>query len=203
MKNWEALATDESIQKASDSLISEGIEVILAASGEEAKAKVLEMIPKGAEVMTASSETLNTIGITSEINDIGNYNSVKSKLKSMDRATQGREMAKLGSAPDFVVGSAHAVSEDGHIFVASKTGSQLTSYAFSAGKVILVVGTQKIVKDWDEGKKRVYEYSLPREDERAQKAGIGPSFVGKLLVINKEFKEGRIVVIFVKERLGF
>ena len=31
----------------------------------------------------------------------------------MDRETQDREMRKLGAAPDYIIGSAHAVTEDG------------------------------------------------------------------------------------------
>lgn len=203
MPNWEELATDESIAQAVESLKDNGIEAVVVNSGEEAKTKVLEMIPKGAEVMTMSSQTLEATGIAKEINESGNYDSIKSKLAKMDRNTQGREMRKLGAAPDWALGSVHAVTSDGHLFIASKTGSQLASYAYSAGNVIWVVGTQKIVKNWDEGYKRVYEYSLIKEDERARKAGMGPSNVGKLLIINHEFREGRATVIFVKERLGF
>jgi len=67
----------------------------------------------------------------------------------------------------------------------------------------LVVGSQKVVKDFDEGLKRIYEYSLPFEDERARKVyGMG-SGVNKILVINKEFNPGRITVIIVKEKVGF
>lgn len=180
------------------------MDTLVVKKGEEARKKILDMIPKGAEVMTASSQTLEAIGVTSEINESGNYYSVKNKLKSMNRETQGREMLKLGAAPDWLLGSAHAVSEDGYIFVASNTGSQIAPYAYSAGHVVLVVGTQKIVKDWEEGKRRVYEYSLVKESER-QKANGNPkgSNVSKLLVINKEIRPGRLTIIFVKEKLGF
>ena len=122
----------------------------------------------------------------------------------MDRATQGTEMQKLGAAPEWAIGSVHAVSEDGHIFVASATGSQLGAYEYSSAHVIWVVGSQKIVKNWDEGIKRVYEYCLPKESERQKSIGnAAGSSVGKLLIINKEIKPGRITVIFVKENLGY
>lgn len=88
---------------------------------------------------------------------------------AMDRKTQGREMTKLGASPEFVLGSVHAVTEDGELLIASATGSQLSAEAYSGGKVIFLAGTQKIVKDIQEGLKRIYEYSYPLEDERAQK----------------------------------
>ena len=48
---------------------------------------------------------------------------------AMDRATQGHEIRKLVGSPDFAGGSVHAITEDGHIMIASKTGSQLGPYA--------------------------------------------------------------------------
>ena len=203
MTEWESLASDEAIEQVMSSLKKENIEAFVVENGESAKAKVLELIPKGAEVMTMSSQTLEAIGVAKEINESGNYDSVKVKLMKMDRAKEGREMRKLGAAPDWAVGSVHAVSKDGHLFIASKTGSQLGPYAYSAGHLLFVVGTQKVVENWDAGYKRVFEYSLVKEDERAKKVGMGPSNVGKLLIINSEFIPGRVTVILVKEKLGF
>lgn len=101
------------------------------------------------------------------------------------------------------MGSVHAVTQDGHILIASNSGSQLPAYAYSAAHVIWVVGTQKIVKNIEEGMKRIYEYCLPLEDARAQKAyGVG-SAVNKLLIVNVEKVPGRITIILVKEKLGF
>ena len=112
-------------------------------------------------------------------------------------------MAKLGAAPDWVVSSVHAVTEDGHLLIASNTGSQLSAEVYSGGKVIFVVGAQKIVKDNIEGLGRIYEYVLPLEDARAQKAYGIHSNVSKILIINKEIMPERITVILVKEKLGF
>jgi len=68
---------------------------MLVESGEEAKKKVLEMLPNGAEVMNMSSVTIDSIGLDKEICGIGKFNSVKKTLAAMDRKTQGREMQKI------------------------------------------------------------------------------------------------------------
>ena len=112
-------------------------------------------------------------------------------------------MAKLGAAPDWVVASLHAVTEDGHMLIASNTGSQLSAEAYAGGKIVFVAGCQKIVKDTREGIKRIYEYCLPLEDERARKTYGMSSAVNKILIINKEVMPERITVILVKEKLGF
>lgn len=203
MNQWAKPADSKSIKKTIAALKENGIEVVVVNTGEEAKQKVLELLPKGSEVMTVSSVTLQEIGVDSEINESGRFHSLRNKIYAMDYKTQRQEMSRLGAAPDFVVGSVHAVTEDGHVFIASASGSQLPAYAYGAGRVIWVVGIQKIVKDANEGTKRIYEYVLPLEDERARKAyGVG-SGVYKLLILNQEKTVGRITLILVKEKLGF
>ena len=197
------LANEEAIQKTIRALRSNNFKVEVVENKEEAKKKVLELVPAGAEVFTMTSQTLEAIGVDKEINESGKYNALRLKLYAMDRNTQAREMAKLGAAPDWVVASVHAVTLDGHLLIASNTGSQISSEAYAAGKVIFVVGTQKIVKDIQEGIKRIYEYSYPLEDERAQKAYGVHSGVNKILIINKEIMSERTTVILVKEKLGF
>jgi L-lactate utilization protein LutC len=76
----------------------------------------------------------------------------------MDRATQADEIRRLTASPDVMLGGVHAVTETGSLVAASATGSQLGSYVSSAGKVILVVGTQKIVPDLKDALRRIDEY---------------------------------------------
>ena len=102
-----------------------------------------------------------------------------------------------------MLGSVHAVSETGSLVAASMSGSQLGPYAIGAGRVILVVGTQKIVPDLEEGLRRIDEYAFPLEDARAQEAYGIHSAVNKVLIINREITPGRITVVLVDEVLGF
>jgi len=147
---------------------------------------------------------LEALGINHEINESGNFNSVRKKLNGMDRKTQSLEIQKIVSAPDWTIGSVHAVTEDGKVMIASNTGSQLPAYAHGASHVIWVIGTHKIVKNIDEGFKRIYEHSLVLESERAKIAyGVPASAVNKILIVNNENVKGRIHLIFVPEVLGF
>jgi len=205
MIDWDELVDEQTLQNTIKALGQNGIEAVVAENAEEAKVLALGFIPEGSEVMTMSSVTLDTIGLSVEINKIdGKFKPLRDKLYAMDRKTEAQEMNRLGAAPEFVVGSAQAVSEDGYVLIASNTGSQLPAYAFGALNVIWVVGTQKIVKNTDEGIKRIYEHSLPLESERAKKAyGAPGSAVNKILIINRETQPGRIKLILVKENLGF
>ena len=167
-----------------------------------ARKLVFDMVPEGAEVHIALSETMKELGITAEIDASGRYNSIRSQLGKLDRATQRREMQKLGAAPDYILGSAHAVTDDGEIVVGSGSGSQLGAYAYAGGHVILVIGHQKLVTDLDEALRRLREYSVPREFQRMQSEGHPGTLLAKTLIIHWE-PSGRITVILVPETLGF
>jgi L-lactate utilization protein LutC len=204
MRKWNKLADKNKVEKTVLALRQNGIEAFCVESSEEAKRKVLESIPQKAEVMNMTSVTIDSIGLSKEIMESGKYDSVRKRLMSMDRKTQGNEMQKLGAAPEWVLGSVHAVTEQGQLLIASQSGSQLPAYAFGSSHVIWVIGAQKIVKNLDEGFKRIHEYVLPLESERARQAyGVPGSGVNKVLIVNKETKPGRLMVIFVNQALGF
>jgi L-lactate utilization protein LutC len=152
-------------------------------------------------VFTGTSMTLEALGIPAEADK--RYDSVRARLATMNPQTQMREMIKMGAVPEWMVGSVHAVTETGSVVIGSNTGSQLAGYAASAAHVVWVVGAQKIVPTLEEGLKRVQEYSLALEDERALKAYGMNSNLSKLLIVNKEVMPNRTTMILVKEKLGF
>lgn len=197
------LASASSIEKTVGALAQKGITAVVVENGKAAKEKALEIIPAGAEVMNMTSMTLEHTGIADALAEQGKFDFVREKLEKMDDKTQATEKRRLGAAPEWVVGSIHALTEAGEAMIASATGSQLPAYAYGSAHVIWVVGTQKIVKNIDEGMRRIYEYTFPLENERAHKAyGMG-SGVNKILIVNREFAPGRITIILVKEKLGF
>lgn len=200
--NYTTIPSDKIIAKVAGALTQNGIKAVVAENANIAKEKVLELMPADAQVMNMSSTTLDTTSITQVITDSEKFQPVKNKLSSAE--TPQEEKKKLGAAPGWAVGSVHAVTENGQVLIASNTGSQLPAYAYGADHVIWVVGAQKIVKNLDQGLKRIYEHSLPLESERAKKAyGVPGSAVNKILIINQEVTPDRITLILVKEVLGF
>jgi len=190
------------VEKTMTALKANGIDVYFAEDEAAAKAQVHALIPDGADVMTMTSRTTDQLGLDAELNESGQYSSLRSRMFSEDTTPQ--EKRQIGAAADFVTGSVHAVTENGEVVIASNTGSQLPAYAYAAGTVVWVVGTQKIVPDLEAAKKRIYEYVLPLESERAHQAyGVPASFVSKLLIINREVNPHRLKLIFVNKKLGF
>src|SRR5690349_10956728 len=197
------LASNEQIERTIKALEANGIHAVVAENGDEAKRIFFELVPEGAEVFLGASVTLETLGIKDEIDKSGRYDSLRPKMFALDRATQGREIRKLGGAPDYAAGSVHAVTEDGQIMIASNTGSQLGPYASGAGKVIWVVGAQKLVKNLEEGMRRIEEYCVPREEVHMQQLYGSHTGLNKILIVNKEIRPERITMIIVKEELGY
>ena len=200
---YSRVADDAQIMRTAQALEANGIHVLVAENGEQARRMFFDLIPEGSEVFLGASVTLETLGIKDEIDKSGRFQALRPKMFAMDRATQGREIRKLGGAPDYAAGSVHAVTEDGSVIIASNTGSQLGPYASGAGNVIWVVGAQKLVKDLEQGLRRVWEYSYPLEVEHARQLYNMETGVNKLLIVNKEVRAGRITMIIVKEELGF
>jgi bisphosphoglycerate-independent phosphoglycerate mutase (AlkP superfamily) len=197
------LADKASVKRATANLEANGIKVLRAADAAEAKRIVLSLIPDGAEVHHGASQSLEETGILNAVETSGRYEHLRPRIWSMDRKTQADEIRRLGAAPDVMLGSVHAVTETGSLITASMGGSQLGPYVSGAGRVILVVGTQKIVSDLEEGLRRINDYALPLEDARAQAAYGINSAVNKVLIINREVAPGRITVVLVDEVLGF
>jgi hypothetical protein len=202
-KEFSKLATDEQIKLTAIALEANNIHAIITENGVETRRIFFELIPDGAEVFLGASVTLEKLGIKDEVDKSGRFDALRPRMFAMDRATQGREIRKLGGAPDYAAGSVQAVTEDGRVLIASNTGSQLGPYAMGAGKVIWVVGAQKIVKDVNEGLRRIQEYCYPLEEEHMRQLyNVGTS-VNKVLIVNREFHPGRMTMIIVKEELGF
>src|SRR5260370_40857868 len=100
-------------------------------------------------------------------------------------------MRRLGAAPEVMLGSVQAVTEAGQMVVTSASGSQIGPYASGAGKLILVVGSQKIVPDLEAAFRRIQEYVFPWEDARLrEQSGIGTA-ITRTLVIDGDCRPGR------------
>lgn len=202
-REFSALAEEDRVARTAVALETNGITVLRARTSAEAKRMVLDLIPAGSQVHQGALASLEAAGITEEIEKSGRYKLLRPRLHAMDRATQADEIRRLSASPDVMLGSVHAITETGSLVVASASGSQIGPYASGAGKVILLVGTQKIVPGLEDALRRVHEYAFPLEDARAQATYGVHSGVNKVLMINREWVPGRITVVLCDEALGF
>lgn len=203
-ERYSELATEERILRASEALKQNGFTVHLVESLGDARELVEKLLPRDKEVFTAQSVTLKLSGLNEVINSPGSkFKSLRNEFEKLDRVTQSRQRVKIAATPDVIVGSVHAITETGLVFVASGSGSQLGPYAAGAEKVIWVVGAQKIVGDFNDAMRRIRLYCYPKEDERMHELANRASGIGKILILEREIVPGRITVVIVREAVGF
>lgn len=195
-------ASEEQIQNAAASLAKNGFAVKIVDTPDDARLYVESILPLDQMILTGASETVRISGLDKDINTSGKFKSLRQQLAKMD-PTQFREQIKLGATVDVIVGSVHAISENGEVVVGSASGSQLGPYAASAGKVIWVVGSQKIVPDLGTAMRRLETYSYPLEDIRMHESRSMPSMLAKILIIKREVMPGRTTVVLVRQPIGF
>lgn len=194
--------SEEEIQKVAAALVANNIEPIVVDNAEQARAKVLELVPEGSEVHSGKSKTLEDLGLFELFHESGRYNSVRARYLGMDRQTQYDAIRRISSAPDTMLGSVQAVTLSGALVTASYSASQLGPYASGARRVILVVGSQKIVPDLDTALRRINEHVVPYEDARLREQMGVPTKLAKLLITYAEGRPGRTTVILVRQPIG-
>jgi len=197
---YDVVPSMDVLEKTAAALKANGMDTVIVNNADEARAKVLSLVPADAEIMVMTSTTLDNMGLSKKLNAYPG--AVRPKLNDSRVAAQDKK--RFGSAPQITVGSVHAVTLDGHVLVASASGSQLAAYVYGAERVIWVVGGQKIVRDVEDGQKRIKEYVVPLEDARARAAYGAGTAINNLLIMNANmFFPGRITMILVPEKLGF
>lgn len=194
--------TNDPLERVAAALRTHTIEAIVVETGDEARQVVLGLIPDGAEVHSGKSKTLEDVGLYSDLVESGRYDALRPRMFSMDRQTQGREIRKLVAAPDFMFGSVAAITEDGTLVAASATGSQLGAYAAGAGRLILVVGSQKIVPDLESALRRINDVVFPWENDQVRARMGVDTALEKVLIIYGEWRPGRTTVVLVREPVG-
>jgi hypothetical protein len=191
------------LERAAAALTAHGFTVEILHDAAAARTRIKDLLPEGASVFTAASETLRLSGIDEDINTSGRYQALKPRVLAMDRAACADDIRRLLATPDVEVGSVAAVTETGSLVIASGSGSQLPGYAGGGARAIWIVGAQKVVPDLSTALRRVEDHCLPLESARTRVAYGFPSAVNRLLVLNAEPHPGRGTVLLLREAIGF
>jgi hypothetical protein len=200
--DFSVAASETELESLAAKLRERNFEVLLVDDGAAARDEVLSRIPDGASVHSGKSKTLEDAGIFAALMEGDGYDFIRKKTSKMDRRTQMDEIRRLGSTPDVMLGSAHAVTEAGQIVITSASGSQIGPIASGAGKLILVIGSQKIVPDLDTAFRRINEHVFPYEDARLrEQLGVGTR-ITRTLILESDFMPGRTTIILVRQPIG-
>ena len=203
-RTWSTVPADDVVEQTVKAIESRGIRVIVAGSAEDAMVVLKKVIPAGAEVMNGSSTTLIEIGYEDYIsgNESG-WNLVHKVITAENNDKKRAELRRKSVAADYFISGANAIARTGEIVACDATGSRVGAWPFAAGHLILVAGVNKIVPTLADALDRVRKYAYPLENVRAKKAYGIPSTIGKCVILSHERNEGRVLLILIKESLGY
>ncbi|MDD4688493.1 MAG: lactate utilization protein [Eubacteriales bacterium] len=195
-----------------ENLNRNNFEAYYAEDSEKAKALVLSLIPKGATIGVGGSATLNETGIMSAIQD-GEYQFID--RFNPPEGTTITDALKAGLTADVFLSSTNAVTRDGQLVNVDGTGNRVGAMLYGPGKVIIVLGTNKIVDNIDDAIKRIKNIAAPINAMRLHrntpctKTGrcmdcSSPERICNMTTIYSKCRnKGDAVVVVIPEELGF
>jgi YkgG family uncharacterized protein len=193
-----------------------GIDLAYCADGAGARDYLLSRIPAGATVMNGGSTTLEQIGFLDALAK-GPYRWLRPAIRDIqDPAERVRARRQAGTA-DYFFGGINAITASGEILNADGSGTRVAAYAYSAGKVFLVAGINKLVPDLAGAFERLRNRAAVEECRRLgvdtpcaitgkcdNDACRGPGRqCGKVLVIENEKIPGRMCVVLIGAEFGY
>jgi len=179
---------------------------------EEAKEKILSLIPEGASISVGGSETLGAMNMTEEFRN--------EKYKFFDRFQpmpyeELYEIYRQSLLSDYFVSSTNAITRKGQLVNTDSSGNRVASMIIGPKKVIIVVGANKVVDDLDEALKRIKKIAPMNATRvghktpcvktgKCMECEIEDSVCNYTAIIENGRKEpGRITIIMIAEELGF
>lgn len=208
--------TEERNRKLGESVVkalrARHFEAVYCESADEARAEALVRIPAGSSVFWGGSMTIRDIGLTGALKAAGDRH-----IYDRETVPPAERQAYLAEHyfSDFFLGSANALTEDGIILNMDGTGNRVAAMIWGPKKVILLVGINKIVKDFDAGVARVRSTAAPINAQRfdidtpCKKTGrcadclSESSICGTLTAMRLCRPAGRITVILFGENYGY
>ena len=176
---------------------------------EEALKIALGLINEGATVTMGGGMSVHEIGLVEALKK-GNYNFI-------DRdEMEDREAAALaGFTADYFLTSANAMTQDGVLVNIDGYGNRVAATVFGPGKVIYIVGMNKVCADPEAALKRARNTAAPTNVQRFDKTTpcsktgtcmncTSPDCIcSQILFTRYSMIPNRIHVVLVNDNLGF
>jgi len=207
----------ERLVRTKKALEKNGFSVVIASSKEDAVEKVLGLIPLDAKVGVGGSVTVRELGLIEALSERGNR-VVHHWLPGVPIEGWLPFMVEAHNS-DVYLCSSNAVTEDGKLVNVDSSGNRVASMIFGPGRVVVVVGVNKIVRDVEAGLKRLKEVAGPLNAKRHNirelpcvKTGVctdcdSPKRICRVITILERapnrVRKPNITVVLVAEELGF
>lgn len=207
-KRWQAKLKARKIVKI---LNKKGYTAQYAENGEEAKALVIKRVKKGSTIGFGGSTTLKEYGIVEHFYN-GNY-------QIFDRYNQPNfdlevECYRQALLADYFLTSTNVITENGELMNRDSSGNRASAIVFGPKEVIIVTGVNKVVKNMDEGFKRLRDiaplnckrigHETPcAETGECSDCDILASMCNFTTIVHNGRKFGRYYIVVTPEDVGY
>ncbi|MBU2702724.1 L-lactate utilization protein LutB [Sporomusaceae bacterium BoRhaA] len=151
-------------QRAVEALNKHNFSAHYFGNRQEAVDYVLQLIPDGATIGMGGSKTAIELGLWELVSERGHeiFNHNQPRL-SLEEKTE-RRYKQLTC--DVFLTSANAITLTGEIVNRDGNGNRVAAMMFGPKRVIIIAGTNKIVRDLEEADKRIKMYAAPMNNKR-------------------------------------
>lgn len=209
--------SDNSLVKVSNALSKNNFEVFLADNLQEAKSVFEEKILKCIDVSSVSyadSQTLRACGVLELIREKATIEFIDTFNPNDSWRSQIKQRKKALNADLFLTGT-NAITETGQLINLDMIGNRVAALAFGPRYVVLFIGKNKIVKNLDEGFKRIKAISAPQNAKNHTKLKLPCQKTGRChdcqsphricntwTISEKSYPKNRIKIILIDQDLG-
>ena len=199
-------------QKVIKGLESRNMSGYYAKTKEEALQKALEIIPKGSSIGWGGSVSIAEIGLKDAVCN-GDYTVYNRDVCTTPEEKREVELKVFGS--DYFLCSSNAITEDGILVNIDGNSNRVAAIAYGPLHVVMIVGMNKVAKDFDSALSRARNIAAPINAQRfpldtpCKKNGSCANCKSmdticcEFLVTRFSRHAGRIHVILVNEELGY
>ncbi|MBR3243421.1 MAG: lactate utilization protein [Parasporobacterium sp.] len=196
-------------QKVIRGLESRNMSGYYAASKEDALTIALSLIPEGSTITMGGAMSAHEIGLVAALKE-GNYQFIDREVYE-----DKREAMLLAYDADVFLSSVNAMTEDGILVNIDGTANRVSALAYGPGKVVFIVGMNKVCNDMDGAFKRARNVAAPINAQRfglttpCTKTGACmdcksiDTICCQFLITRFSRQKDRMHVILVNDVLGF
>jgi hypothetical protein len=153
-------------RRAADALKKNNFSADYFSSRQDAVSHVLRLVPEGASIGIPGSRTVIELGLAGLLKERGHELFDHSEEGLTPEEKNERRSKQLTC--DVLLSSANAITLKGEIVNRDGAGNRVAAMIFGPKKVVIIAGTNKIVRDLEEAEERIRMYAAPINVKRLQ-----------------------------------
>jgi len=201
-------------KKLIQNLSKKGMKGEYAATGDEARDKMLALIPEGSTVYFTGSQTLEQVGVKPFLRGSGKYNLLDPYEPGIDQA-ENIARRKKGLTAEIMISSTNAITEAGTLVNVDGQGNRVAAMIFGPDKVLLAVGMNKVVEDVPAAMERLRKVAMPMNNQPyglphpcnetgfCSDCASPPRICNYFTIIERSLTPERIHIILIGQDFGY